>query len=159
MDDALALACALARRWEGLRLVAYQCPAGVWTVGYGHTGPDVVPGLRITEAQAEAFLIADMRTALVQSLGLCPRLSGGRLAVIGDFVFNLGAGRLKGSTMRRKINNDQWDEVPNELRKWVWGGGKKLPGLILRREAEIACLTSSLTLLSSSSDYSSSGTS
>lgn len=145
MDAALDIACLLAKRWEGLRLVAYYCPAGVLTIGYGHTGPDVVEGMRITEDEADRLLRADMQLALTQALSLCPSLSNGptkRLAAIGDFCFNLGGGRLKASTLRRKINNDEWDAVPGELRKWVWGGGKKLPGLILRREAEIACLTS-----------------
>jgi lysozyme len=142
--EALAVACRLARRWEGLRLRAYKCPAGVWTIGYGHTGPEVVEGLVWTLPQAEAALQTDMGLALSGALRQCPRLAGlpsgqcGRLGAIADFVFNLGEGRLKASTLRRKINNDEWDAVPGELRKWVWGGGKKLPGLILRREAEIA---------------------
>jgi lysozyme len=141
MADALDLACQLARRWEGLRLKAYLCPAGVWTIGYGHTGPEVVQGLVWTQQQAEEALHADMALALAGAARQCPSLSKGpakHWAVIGDFVFNLGEGRLKASTLRRKINNDEWDAVPGELRKWVWGGGKKLPGLILRREAEIA---------------------
>ena len=144
-EEALAIACRLARRWEGLRLRAYKCPAGIWTIGYGHTGPEVVEGLVWTIPQAEEALQLDMARALSDAIRICPRLSNaspGRRAAIADFVFNLGAGRLKASTMRRKINNDEWDAVPGELRKWVWGGGKKLPGLILRREAEILCLTS-----------------
>lgn len=143
--DALGIACQLARRWEGLRLKAYLCPAGVWTIGYGHTGPEVVEGLVWSRQQAEEALQADMLSALAGAARQCPSLSHGppaRWAIIGDFVFNLGEGRLRASTLRRKINQDEWDAVPGELRKWVWGGGKKLPGLILRREAEIACLTS-----------------
>ena len=143
MEAALDAACALARRWEGLRLVAYKCPAGIWTVGYGHTGPDVVEGVSITAERAEVLLRTDMAVALSAAIVLCPSLSNGpagRLAAIADFVFNLGSGRLKASTLRRKINDNDWDAVPGELRKWVYGGGKKLPGLILRREAEIACL-------------------
>lgn len=141
MDAALEAACVLARRWEGLRLDAYVCPAGVLTIGYGHTGPDVVPGMRITRERAEALLRLDMAKAMSGAIRQCPSLAvgpSGRLAAIADFVFNLGEGRLKASTLRRKINNDEWDAVPGELRKWVWGGGKKLPGLVLRREAEIA---------------------
>jgi lysozyme len=144
-EAALEAACALARRWEGLRLVPYHCPAGILTVGYGHTGADVVEGQAITAERAEELLQADMAVALSAALSLCPSLSNGpygRLAAVGDFVFNLGGGRLKASTLRHKINNDEWDAVPGELRKWVWGWGRKLPGLILRREAEILCLTS-----------------
>jgi lysozyme len=65
-DEALATACRLARRWEGLRLRAYKCPAGVWTIGYGHTGPEVVEGLEWTIPQAEAALQADMAKALAE---------------------------------------------------------------------------------------------
>jgi len=60
------------------------------------------------------------------------------LGAICDFVFNLGAGRLQSSTLRRKINTEEWDDVPYELSRWVYGGGKKLRGLVLRREAESA---------------------
>lgn len=136
-DEALELG----RRWEGLRLVAYLCPAHVWTVGYGHTGPEVVPGLTWTVAQAEAALRADMDLAYTQALALCPSLADepvGRQAAITDFVFNLGVGRLQASTLRRRVNAGEWGLVPAELRKWVWGGGRKLPGLILRRVAEVA---------------------
>ena len=59
-----------------------------------------------------------------------------RLGAIVDFVFNLGAGRLQASTLRRKINAMDWDAVPIELNKWVYGGGKKLKGLVLRRQME-----------------------
>jgi lysozyme len=150
-DAAMDAAVALAKRWEGLHRVVqrtpsvaigpYVCPAGILTIGYGHTGPDVVPGMRITEEEATELLYADMRKALAQVLLLSPRLAGeppGRLAAMADFAFNLGGGRYKASTLRRRVNAGEWDLVPKELRKWVWGGGKKLPGLILRREAEIA---------------------
>lgn len=153
MEAALDAAVELAKRWEGLhRVVArkpkveiapYVCPAGVLTIGYGHTGPDVVPGMRIDEWRAQELLYADMRKALADAVYYCPSLAQGsplRLAAIGDFVFNLGGGRLKASTLRRRINAGEWGLVPQELRKWVWGGGKKLPGLILRREAEIVLL-------------------
>lgn len=148
-----AQALALGRRWEGLhklallketyRVVPYLCPALVWTVGFGHTGQDVVQGLEWTKEQAEEALQADMALAYAQALALCPVLvqaSEGRQAAITDFVFNLGSGRLKASTLHHRINAGQWDLVPAELRKWVFGGGRKLPGLILRREAEIALL-------------------
>lgn len=153
MDAALEAAVELGIRWEGLHRVAartpvimvepYLCPAHVWTIGYGHTGPDVVQGLRISQQAAQDLLYADMRLAMAQALVLSPGLAvgpPGALTAITDFVFNLGQGRYKASTLRRKVNAQEWDDVPAELRKWVWGGGKKLPGLILRREAEIALL-------------------
>jgi lysozyme len=138
-----AAALELARRWEGLRLHAYLCPARVWTIGYGHAGPDVARGLVWTVRQALDALQVDMDLAHADATALCPSLaeaSCGRQAALADFVYNLGPGRLKASTLRRKVNEGAWDDVPAELRKWVWGGGRKLPGLILRREAEIALL-------------------
>lgn len=62
----------------------------------------------------------------------------GRLAAIVDFTFNLGAGRLQTSTLRRRVNQRDWAAAATELRRWVYGGGKVLPGLVARREAEIA---------------------
>lgn len=60
----------------------------------------------------------------------------GRLAALTSFVFNLGAGRYRGSTLRRRVNEGNWDDVPRQLRRWVYSGGKKLKGLVIRREAE-----------------------
>lgn len=134
----------LAKRWEGLRLNAYLCPAQVWTIGYGHTS-GVKPGDKIDKATAEELLRADLRQALGDTLALCPGLSdepSGRLAAIVDFTYNLGSGRLKASTLRRRLNAGEYEAVPSELRKWVWGGGKKLPGLVARREAEVQLWTS-----------------
>lgn len=147
----LGAAAYLAKRYEGLARVVrrqpvvavapYVCPAGYWTIGYGHLCGADHPTIGVSEANE--YLRADLNRALVQTLALCPVLATGsaeRLAAITDFTFNLGAGRLKASTLRRKINAGEWDDVPGELRKWVWGGGKKLPGLIARREAEIELL-------------------
>lgn len=126
----------LARRWEGLRLKSYLCPAGVWTIGYGHTAGQG-PRMTCTKEQAEQWLMEDMQKARNAALLLCPSLTGYKLEAITDFVFNLGAGRLRASTLRRKINEGLYGDVPSELRKWIHGGGKKLPGLIMRREDEV----------------------
>jgi lysozyme len=131
----------LARHFEGFSSKPYICPAGFWTIGHGHLcKPDHPP---ITKAQAEAYLIADLNLALRSVLRLCPVMateSSGRLAAIVDFTFNLGAGRLHTSTLRRCINSGNWDRVPHELRRWVRGGGRVLPGLVRRREAEVALI-------------------
>lgn len=82
-------------------------------------------------------------TALTATLRYCPVLATepeGRLAAIVDFTFNLGAGRLQTSTLRRRINQRDWGAAATELRRWVYGGGKVLPGLFARREAEISLL-------------------
>jgi len=140
----------LAKRFEGFHRVPkndpgrahpYICPAGFWTIGYGHLCDATHPP--ISEAEAEAYLARDLNAALAATLRHCPALATkpeGRLAAIVDFTFNLSAGRLQTSTLRRRINQRDWIVAGQELRRWVYGGGGILPGLILRREAEIAHL-------------------
>jgi lysozyme len=137
----------LAKRFEGFHRVPrndplrrahpYICPAGFWTVGFGHLcRPDHQP---ITEAEAEVYLAEDLVAALTATLRYCPVLateSEHRLAAIVDFTFNLGAGRLQTSTLRRRINQRDWHNVAKELQKWIYGGGQILPGLQRRREIE-----------------------
>lgn len=149
--SAIDLAGELCKQFEGFhRVVArrpvvlavpYLCPAGYWTIGYGHLCSKNHPA--ITLEDGERLLERDLAVAWGAALRQCPTLavqSDGRQAAIVDFVFNLGEGRLRSSTLRRRIAQGRWDLVPDELRKWVWGGGRKLPGLIRRREAEIALL-------------------
>ncbi|USE80174.1 lysozyme [Cupriavidus gilardii] len=140
----------LAKRFEGFHRVPkndpgrahpYICPAGYWTVGYGHLCDPKHP--QITEAEAEAYLARDLQTALAATLRYCPVLATepeGRLAAIVDFTFNLGAGRLQTSTLRRRVNQQDWVAAAHELRRWVHGGGRLLPGLVARRELEVAWL-------------------
>ena len=141
----------LAKRFEGferkvkrgseLTAIPYICPAGFWTIGYGHLCDAAHPP--ITEGEAEIYLTRDLQTALVATLRYCPVLvtePEGRLAAIVDFTFNLGAGRLQTSTLRRRVNQRDWAAASTELRRWVYGGGRVLPGLVARREAEAAWL-------------------
>ena len=130
----------LIRRFEGCRLTPYYCPAGVLTCGWGSTGSDVFPGRPWTQDYADARMEQDAKRFAAGTLALCPTLDGDALCAIADFCYNLGLGRLKTSTLRKKINAGDWEAVPYELRKWVNGGGRKLPGLVLRREAEIALI-------------------
>lgn len=147
-DQAVEVAAALCRRFEGLRLRPYLCPAGVPTVGYGSTryldGRAVLLTDRpISREQAERLLLVSVRrTYLPAVLALCPGVDDARrLAALIDFTFNLGAGALRASTLRRKVNAGNWTAVPAELRKWVRGGSRVLPGLVARREAEAALIT------------------
>lgn len=90
--------------------------------------------------------------ALAATLRYCPVLATepeGRLAAIVDFTFNLGAGRLQTSTLRRRVNQRDWEAVATELRRWIYGGGKVLPGLVMRREAEVALLANRSTTIES----------
>lgn len=145
--NAIEIAAALARRFEGCYLRPYLCPAGVPTIGYGATYYE--DGTRvtlfdapITRERAESLLLWMVRTRyLPVVLRLCPGIdSPERLAAIIDFTFNLGAGNLQASTLRRRINAGRWDDVPGELRKWIKGGGRVLAGLVKRREAEMALI-------------------
>lgn len=124
------------RRFEGLRLRAYLCPAGIPTIGYGATGPDIKLGMTWTAAEAEARLQRDTLHYLTAAQKLCPGATWGRLEALADFAFNLGPTRLAGSTLRRKVNRGDWAGAAVEIEKWVFGGGRKLPGLMLRRHAE-----------------------
>jgi lysozyme len=140
----------LAKRFEGFHRVVkarpelaqpYLCPAGYYTIGYGHLCDPTHPPIRM--AMAEVYLAQDLQTALAATLRYCPVLATepeGRLAAIVDFTFNLGAGRLQASTLRRRVNQRDWHAAANELRKWVYGGRKVLPGLMARREAEVLLL-------------------
>jgi len=132
----------LIRHFEGCHLMPYYCPAGILTCGWGSTGPDVYPGRAWTQEYADSRMLMDAQKFARGTLALCPSLSGNRLSAIADFSYNLGLGRLKASTLRKRIAAGKWTDVPVELRKWVNGGGKKLPGLVRRREAEIALLQS-----------------
>jgi lysozyme len=141
----------LAKRFEGferkvkrgteITVIPYVCPAGFWTIGYGHLCDPTHPP--ITETEAGVYLARDLITALDATLRYCPVLAAepdGRLAAIVDFTFNLGAGRLQASTLRRRVNQRDWASAATELRRWVYGGGVVLPGLVIRREAEVRLL-------------------
>lgn len=141
----------LAKRFEGFyrvpksdpgRAYPYICPAGFWTIGYGHLCDAKHPP--ITEGEAEIYLARDLQTALAATLRCCPALtdeSENRLAAIVDFTFNLGAGRLQTSILRRRINQRDWTAAKQELRRWVYGGGRVLTGLVLRRDLEAKLLS------------------
>jgi len=147
----LGTAVDLAKRFEGFhrvpkadphRAYPYVCPAGYWTIGYGHLCDPKHPP--ITETEAGVYLAQDLRVAVSATLRYCPVLSTeseARLAAIVDFTFNLGAGRLQASTLRRRINQQDWKSAAGELRRWVYGGGKVLPGLVARRMTEAVLLS------------------
>lgn len=147
MEQAAAVAAALARRFEGLYLRPYLCPGGVPTIGYGATyyedGRRVeLTDPAITRERAEALLLWMVRTHyLPAAVALCPAVGDPeRLAALIDFAFNLGAGALRTSTLRRKVNAERWEEVPAELMKWNKAGGRVLRGLTLRRHAEASLI-------------------
>ena len=142
----------LLKTWEGCRLSAYPDPASggaPWTIGYGHTGPDVVPGLTITQQKAEAFLqkdVADAASAverLLPGVALLPRQ---RDALI-SFCFNVGIGALETSTLRKRLLAGESIALvlKEELPRWCKGPHGPVEGLKRRRSAEVAHATAAET--------------
>jgi lysozyme len=141
----------LAKRFEGFHRVPrsdpdrahpYVCPAGFWTIGYGHLCDPTHPPITVDEASA--YLAHDLQTALAATLRYCPVLvtePERRLAAIVDFTINLGAGRLQTSTLRRRVNQRDWLASALELSRWIYGGGRVLPGLVARRSLEAALIS------------------
>lgn len=130
---------ALTKRFEGLRLVAYQDSGGVWTVGYGHTGKDVGPGRQVTAFEAEALLRADLRTAIdaVNQAVQAP-LEQNQFDAIVDFTFNAGRGNFRRSSLLAKVNARDFDGAAGQFELWINVNGRPVPGLVRRRAAEAA---------------------
>lgn len=126
----------LVKRFEGCRLTPYFCPAGVLTVGYGST-VEVVPGERISQAEAEDRLQDDIEAAEKSiNAAVTVPLTQNQYDALVSWTFNLGGKRLQESTMLKRINEGNFAEASLELRKWDKGGGRVLPGLVQRRLAE-----------------------
>ena len=150
----LDLAAELCRRFEGFSAKPYLCPAGVWTIGYGSTyyanGDKVTKDdPSIDREYAERLLMHELvHTYAPGAIRQCPILltvaikdeDWGKLNAIVDFCYNLGVGRLQTSTLKRKINQQDWDGAIEQLKLWVRGGGKVLRGLVIRRDAEAALM-------------------
>lgn len=126
----------LIKKHEGLRLSAYLCPAGVPTIGYGHT-KGVKLGQVITEAEAEQFLIEDLKTSEQEIDRHNLQLNQNQFDALVSFVFNVGAGNFRSSTLLRrvKLNPDDRD-IENQFKRWAYAKGRVLPGLVKRRNDE-----------------------
>jgi GH24 family phage-related lysozyme (muramidase) len=126
----------LLKQYEGLRLEAYQCPAGVWTIGYGSTD-NVTRGMKITEAQAEELLKKDLVRFenAVRSLVSVP-LSDEQFSALVSFTYNVGIGALRDSTLLRLLNQWQYVDAASEFLRWNKAGLQVLAGLTARRNAE-----------------------
>ena len=127
----------LTEQFEGCRLTAYQDQVGVWTIGYGHTGADVTPGLTLTLDQAQTLLAQDVSdaAACVNEV-VTVRLSQEEFDALVDFVFNLGKGAFKGSTLLRHLNAGELSAAAAQIDLWDRAGGTVVAGLLRRREAE-----------------------
>lgn len=130
---------ALTENFEGDVLHAYRDQVGVWTIGYGHTGPDVVPGLTITPAQAQALLAQDIAAAAacVNNSVTVP-LAQNEFDALVDFVFNLGTGAFESSTLLRDLNAGDFSAAAGQFDLWDHAGGAVVAGLLRRRQAETA---------------------
>ena len=126
----------LIKKFEGCRLEAYKCPAGVWTIGYGHT-KGVQNGQKITQAQAEEFLREDLKI-YEQAVEACVKvpLSQNQFDALVSFCYNCGSGALKTSTLLRLLNEGKYSEAGEQCLRWNTAGGKVLAGLTRRREEE-----------------------
>ena len=127
----------LTEQFEGCRLTAYQDQVGVWTIGYGHTGPDVTAGMTITIDAAQALLGKDVSSAADCVNNLVEvTLTQEEFDALVDFVFNLGAGAFRGSTMLRDLNAGDFTSAAAQFDMWDHAGGAVVAGLLRRRQAE-----------------------
>jgi GH24 family phage-related lysozyme (muramidase) len=129
--------------FEGLELTAYQDSVGVWTIGYGHTSmagpPEVVPGMRISAAEAEKILRRDLdyfEQGVKDALTIEPHPD--QFSAMVSFAFNVGLTAFRNSTLLRKHNAGDFAGAANEFPRWVYAGSQILPGLQRRRKAERA---------------------
>lgn len=131
----------LIKEFEGCRLTAYLCPAGVWTIGYGHTGKvdgkAIAKGMTITAKKATELLRQDLATfeAAVNTYVTAP-ITQNMFDALVSFAFNCGGAALKNSTLLKKLNAKNYEGAANEFPRWNKAGGKVLAGLTRRRERE-----------------------
>lgn len=131
-----AMASDFVKQFEGRELKAYQCSAGVWTIGYGHT-KDVSEGDEISASEAEQLLVEDL-TAFSNDLSRLVNVpvSEGQYIALLSLAFNVGATAVKKSTLLFHLNHGRYDDAAAEFDKWLYAGGKVSEGLKRRRAAE-----------------------
>lgn len=119
------------------RVMTYIDPVNIPTIGFGHTGSDVVLGKIITRAEAEALLRKDLEKAEAAVSSLVKvTLNDNQFSALVSFVFNVGAGAFKQSTMLKLLNDSKYKAAADQFSRWVMGAGSPLPGLVRRRKAE-----------------------
>lgn len=143
MMTAIDVLISLIKEFEGCKLKAYKCPAGVFTVGWGSTGPDIKEGTVWSQQYADAMLRKMANNVLDEALHESPRLRNetpGRQAAVADFLYNLGVGNYRKSTFKRLIDAGDFNEAKHSVMKWnkarINGELRELPGLTRRRQAE-----------------------
>lgn len=128
----------LIKKYEGCRLEAYKCPAGIWTIGYGHTGQDVFEGKIITQQEVDKLFNKDiLKFEKAVSRMVKTTINQNQFDALVSFAYNLGIGALQNSTLLKKLNNNDFTGAANEFDRWVYGNNKtKLEGLVRRRKEE-----------------------
>lgn len=130
------LAIHLVQEYEGYRSKAYICPAGIWTIGFGHTG-GVKEGQTITEEEAINLLKQDLaKTQNELSNTVQVPVSKNQFIALMSFTFNIGITKVRTSTLMKYLNQGEYALAGKQLLRWVYANGVKLPGLEKRREAE-----------------------
>ena len=130
----------LIKQFEGFRSESYQDTVGVWTIGYGTTrinGQPVTAGMTITQQQALELVQQEVNKLTRQiNIIVAVPINDNQLNALVDFAYNLGFNALKTSTLIRKLNAGDYNGAADQFDRWVYAGGKILPGLVRRREAE-----------------------
>ena len=130
------IAASLVKEFEGLRLEAYLCPAGIPTIGYGHTG-GVHLGERITKEQADQLLTKDLtKVALALKASIKVPVTEGQYRALMSFAYNVGAKVARDSTMLKYLNQGKVESAVAEFPRWVFANGRRLEGLANRRKRE-----------------------
>jgi len=126
----------LIKKFEGCELNSYKCAAGVWTIGYGSTH-GIEEGMSISKSRAEELLLEDISEFEDHVMNnVKVSLNQNQFDAMVSWTFNLGAGNLKSSTLLKVLNGNDYEDVPEQIKRWNKAGGKVLEGLIRRREAE-----------------------
>ena len=129
----------LIKEFEGFRAKAYKCPAGVWTIGYGHTR-GVTPDMTISMAEAETLLKQDAGWAeIVVNKYVEVELTQNQYDALVSLVYNIGEGNFRTSTVLKELNKRNYEEAREAFKLWNKANGKTLPGLTRRRKAEGDC--------------------
>ena len=142
--NALDVLLPLIRKSEGCKLKAYQCPAGIWTIGYGSTGKNITEGLEWNQSQADISLINRATQAINEALRVSPILipHPNKTAAIADLIFNLGLGGYVGHSLKPLVDAGDWVAAASEIQLFCRAGGKVLAGLQTRRITEAKLLVS-----------------
>jgi lysozyme len=126
------------KQHEGVRLNAYQDSVGIWTIGVGHTGKDVAPGMVIDDKEVDRLLKLDLEEVEKCIDAFCDvELTQCQFDALGSLIFNIGCGAFKNSTLLQLLNQKNYRGAAQQFSRWCRAGGNVIPGLLSRRKDEI----------------------